>query len=156
MKKPLLFLSLCFALSFTYAVVEQTYTWEYYGLEITVPDDFKVVKNTDEEFEMKGDGMGLYMYIFEGNIAVEQMDVAVIEAATDMNMQEVDAAQVITGDGLDGFYVEGYKDGARVMLAGMIDPKSQTNFMLLITFGDDDQVADADAIDIINSVRSTK
>lgn len=143
-------------MSFTYAVVEQTYTWEYYGLEITVPDDFKVVKNTNEEFEMNGDGMGLYMYIFEGDITVEEMDVAVIEAATEMNMQEVDAAQVITGDGLDGFYVEGYKDGVRVMLAGMIDPKSQTNFMMLITFGDDDDVADSDAIDIINSVRSTK
>ena len=31
-----------------------------------------------------------------------------------MEMQgNIDAAQVIQGDGLDGFYVEGFKDGAR-------------------------------------------
>ena len=156
MRKALLFLSLCFAMSFTYLVVDQVYVWEAYALEITVPDDFKVVKNTDEEFEMKGDGMGMYMYLFEQDITVNQMDEAVVEAAIAMEMGEVDAAQVIQGDGLDGFYVEGFKDGARVMLAGMIDPKSQTNFMMVITFYDEDGVAEADAIGIINSIRSLK
>ena len=84
------------------------------------------------------------------------MDAAVVDAALAMEMQEVDAAQVIQGDGLDGFYVEGFKDGARVMLAGMIDPKSQTNFMMVITFYDDDDVAETDAIAIINSIKSKK
>jgi len=156
MRKAFLLLSLCFALSFTYVVVDQVYVWEAYALEITVPDDFKVVKNTNEEFEMKGDGMGMYMYLFEQDITVEEMDAAVVDAALAMQMQEVDAAQVIQGDGLDGFYVEGFKDGARVMLAGMIDPKSQTNFMMVITFYDDDDVAETDAIAIINSIKSKK
>lgn len=156
MKRALLFLSLWLTLSFTNAVDDQVYVWEYYALEVSVPDDFKVVKNTNEEFEMKGDAMGMYMYIFEQDITVNQMDEAVVEAAIAMEMGEVDAAQVIQGDGLDGFYVEGYKDGARVMLAGMIDPKSQTNFMMVITFYDDDGVAETDAIAIINSVRSLK
>ena len=156
MRKALMFLSLCLTLSFTTIVDDQTYVWEHYGLEITVPDDFKVIKNTNEEFEMNGDGMGMYMYLFEEDITVDQMDEAVVDAAIAMQMQEVDAAQVIQGDGLDGFYVEGYKDGARIMLAGMIDPKSQTNFMMVITFYDDDGVAETDAIGIINSVRSIR
>ena len=52
-----------FCVVFTYVVVNQVYVWEAYALEITVPDDFKVIKNTNEEFEMKGDGMGMYMYL---------------------------------------------------------------------------------------------
>ena len=39
------------------------------------------------------------------------MDAAVVDATGHGNAQ-IDAAQVIPGDGLDGFYVEGFKDGA--------------------------------------------
>lgn len=156
MKRFFVLMTLLTALSNSSLVAQQTYEWKHYGLEVTVPNDFKVVKNTNEEFEMKGQGMGMYMFLFEGDITVEEMDEAVAETALSIDMQEVDAAHVIQGDGLDGFYVEGFKDGLRVMLAGMIDPKSQTNFMMLITFYDEDGVAESDAIDIINSVMSTQ
>ncbi len=156
MKRFFVLLTLIIALSSSALLAQQTYEWKYYGLEVTVPNDYKVVKNSNEEFEMKGQGMGMYMFIFEGDITAEEMDEAVAEAALSIDMQEVDAAHIIQGDGLDGFYVEGFKDGLRVMLAGMIDPNSQTNFMMLITFYDEDGVAESDAIDIINSVTSTK
>ena len=119
--------------SFTF-IADKTYTWEHYKLEITVPDDFKVVKNTDNDFEMKGDGMELTMHVFEKNIAVEDMDDAVIAGANAMKLEEIDAEQTIEGDGLDGYYVEGLKEGHRVIFAGMIDPKSRTNFFLVIIF----------------------
>ena len=48
----------------SFAPIEQTYTWEDYNVEVSVPDDFKVTKNTDTEFEMDGDGMSLMMYVF--------------------------------------------------------------------------------------------
>lgn len=137
-------------------LAQQTYVWDQYGLAIDVPDDFKVTKNTDTEFELSGDQMAMYMYLFEQDISVDQMSTAVLEAAISMEMTEVDAATKISGDGLDGYFVEGYKDGLRVALAGMIDPKSQTNFLLLITFHDDDKVAEDDAVAIIHSVRSEK
>lgn len=135
---------------------QQRFVWDYYGLSIEVPDDFKVIKNTHEEFEMSGELMGLYMYIFEENISKELLGEAVAETAFALEMSEIDNVFELTGDGLDGYFVEGYKDGMRVMLVGMIDPQSLTNFMTLITFYDHDNVADSDAIDIINSIRVNK
>ena len=139
--------------SFTF-VADKTYVWEKYKLQITVPDDFKILKNDDHDFEMKGDGMELTMHIFEKNIAVEDMDDAVIEGAKAMKLEEIDAEEAIEGDGLDGYYVEGLKDGHRVMFAGMIDPKSRTNFFLVIIFADRDKQAEADAEEILASVMS--
>jgi hypothetical protein len=149
---PILFLAFC---SFTF-IADKTYVWEKYKLEITVPDDFKILKNDDHDFEMKGDGMELMMHIFEKNIAVEDMDDAVIEGAKAMELEAIDAEQTIEGDGLDGYYVEGLKDGHRVMFAGMIDPKSRTNFFLVIIFADRDKQAESDAVDILESVTSLR
>lgn len=155
MKKFILGITLLTAMAFS-RLPFQTYVWEHYGLEITVPDDFKVIKNTDNEFEMKGVGMGLYMYVYEQDKSLDEMDEAVIAVAKSLKMDEVEEATEIEGGGLEGFFVEGVKSGKRVVLAGMIDPKSHSNFMMLITLYDGDHVAVEDAVDIINSVHSTK
>jgi hypothetical protein len=118
-----------------------------------VPDDFQVTKNTNEDFEMSGDGMELAMSIFEGDITLEQMDDATVEGAKSMKLTEVDAAHAVKSNGLEGFYVEGFLEGERVMFAGMIDPKSHTNFFIAITFGDDDKTAEEDALKILNSIK---
>lgn len=135
-------------------ITNQTYTWEEYNLEITVPDYLKEKKNDGEDFEMEGRGMTLGMYVFEEKITKDQMDDAVIKAATEMELKEIDTQYEIEGDGLDGYYVEGYKNGKRVVFAGMIDPKSRTNFFMVITFNDRDQKAETDAEAIVQSVRS--
>lgn len=155
MKRVISCLAILTLFSFTKISFED-YVWEHYQIGITVPDDCKVVKNTDNEFEMKSKDIDAYMYVFEKNITVEQMDEAVVEAAHNIHMEELDEATTIEGDGLDGFFVEGYKEGHRVVLAGMIDPKSHTNFMLLITFLDKNMKAVDDAVDIIQSVHSLK
>ena len=98
--------------------------------------------------------MELSMYVFEKRISKDDMDDAVIKAATEMELTEIDTQYEIEGDGLDGYYVEGFKDGKRVMFAGMIDPKSRTNFFMVITFNDRDKKAEADAEAIVQSVRS--
>ncbi len=139
--------------SFTF-IADKTYVWERYKLQITVPDDFKVTKNNDNDFEMQGDGMELMMHIFEQNISADEMDEAVIAGAKAMKLQEIDAEETIEGDGLDGYYVEGFKDGHRVMFSGMIDPKSHTNFFLIIIFDDKDKQAETDALEIIEHVVS--
>ena len=33
-----------------------------------LPDDFKVLVNTDNEFEAEGDGMEIFMFVFEVRI----------------------------------------------------------------------------------------
>lgn len=146
------FLAFC---SFTF-IADKTYVWDKYKLQITVPDDFKITKNDSHDFEMSGDGMELSMHIFEESISVDDMDDAVIEGAKAMKLEQIDDEETIEGDGLDGYYVEGYKDGHRVMFAGMIDPKSRTNFFLVIIFADRDKEAEAAALEILESVMSLK
>ncbi len=153
--KTILF-SLFFAFTGLGSLLNQTFVWDHYGIAVDVPDDFKVLKNTESEFDMKGDGMELYMNVFEEDITLETMADAVAETAIAIEMEELDRVLELTGNGLDGFYVEGYKSGHRVMLAGFIDPKSHTNFLMVITFLDTDDVADEDGIAIINSVRSNR
>jgi hypothetical protein len=145
----LVFIAFC-SFSFT---SDKTYIWEKYQLSITVPDDFRVKKNTNEEFEMKGEGMELMMSIFEENVSLDEMDDATLEGAKEMKMTEIDAAHKVQSNGLDGFYVEGFLSGSRVMFAGMINPKNHTNFFVVIIFDDEDKNAEADALEILNSIK---
>ena len=141
---PLAVISSFFAFT---SVVDKTYYWEQYNIEITVPRDFKIVKNTSNEFEMKGDGMELFMYIWnQKKLAVEDMDEATVELAKELKLQEVDEEEAFKNGDFAGYYVEGFKDGDRVMLAGVVDLKSRTNFFIVITFDDKDEEAEKEAL----------
>ncbi|HAK76992.1 MAG TPA: hypothetical protein DCR35_12290 [Runella sp.] len=147
---PLAVISSFFAFT---SVVEKTYYWEQYNIEITVPRDFKIVKNTSNEFEMKGDGMELFMYIWnQKKLAVEDMDEATVELAKELKLQEVDEEEAFKNGDFAGYYVEGFKDGDRVMLAGVVDLKSRTNFFIVITFDDKDEEAEKEALKILENI----
>jgi hypothetical protein len=106
MKTKLLFLF--FAITFSSFTYDNVYVWEKYRLQITVPDDFEVAKNTDEEFEMEGDGMSLAISIFAEKITLADLEEATIEGAEAIKMTEIDQAHATKINQLDGFYVEGY------------------------------------------------
>ncbi|TDB67340.1 amidohydrolase family protein [Arundinibacter roseus] len=135
------------------AQAQSTFQWEDYRLEITVPDDFKVNKNTSETFEMSGEGMELIMEIVEEDITLEDLEEATVAGAEEMELDEIDEATAVSSNGLKGFYVEGVKDGSRIMFAGMLDPRTQTNFFIAIVFDDEDKQAEKDAIKILNSIK---
>lgn len=132
---------------------QKVFEWKDYKLQITVPDDFRIRKNTSEAFEMKGEGMELIMNIIEEDITLEDLEEATIAGAEEMELDEVDEATEVSSNGLQGYYVEGYKDGSRIMFAGMLDPKSHTNFFIAIVFADDDEQAEKDALEILNSIK---
>ncbi len=151
MKTIILFLlPVCFV--FQNLNAQKTYTWDYYKIQITVPDDFRVKTNDNHNFEMKGDGMELAMHIFEENVPIDDLDDATIAGAKAIEMTEIDAATKVTANELRGYYVEGFKAGYRVMFAGLGDPNSHTNFFLVITFADDDKEAEKAAIRILDSL----
>ena len=137
---------------FASAFAQKTYVWKSYNIQVTVPNDFRVKKNTAQEFDMKGEGMELSIMIHEENVAIEDLDEAAIAGANAMKLQEVDAAQQVKINEFEGFYVEGFKDGHRIMFACLGNPKSHTNFFIVITFDDDDKVAEEDALEILNSL----
>ncbi|MFY7888652.1 MAG: hypothetical protein ACOVOW_07080 [Spirosomataceae bacterium] len=155
MKKLLLSLSLLVIISIT-ASAQQQVVWNYHKVSMMLHDDFKVTKNTNEEFRAEGDGMEVYVDIWEENIAVEDMDEAVASYALKLKMTEVDAAHEVHVNGLEGFYVEGFKNGDRILLAGLIVPDSHTNIVVEINFGDNDATAEKDALEILNSIKKIK
>lgn len=151
MKKTLLTI-ICSFIIFGSALAQKTYVWKSFNIKVTVPNDFRVKKNTAQEFEMKGQGMDLSILIHEEDVAIEDLDEAAIAGANAMDLQEVDAAQHVNINEFEGFYVEGFKEGHRIMFACLGNPKSHTNFFIVITFDDDDKVAEKDALGILNSL----
>ena len=147
---PLMAISTLF--SFT-SIVDKTYYWEQYNIEITVPRDFKIVKNTSNEFEMEGEGMELFMYIWnQKKLTIDEMDEATVQLAKEMKLQEVDEEESFKNGDFAGYYVEGFKDGDRVMLAGVVDLQSRTNFFIVITFDDKDEEAEKAAVKILENI----
>lgn len=149
MKKLLIIFAILCSVS---AFAQKNYVWKQFNIQITVPDDFRVKKNTAKEFEMKGEGMELSMLIHEENVAIEDLDDAAIAGAKAMKLQELDAAHQVKINEFEGFYVEGFKDGNRIMFACLGNPNSHTNFFIAIIFDDEDKTAEEDALEILNSL----
>ncbi len=147
----LLLLSYCGTLIFCQA--QQTFDWESQGISFTLPDDFVEVTNERRTFEAEGDGMEFGLYVFnDETIDVEDIIDLTLELAVDLDLEEIDDAEEIELNGLEGAYVLGYVDGDAVFLLGMIDPDSDTNFYATVTFADDDDVAEDTAFDILESI----
>jgi hypothetical protein len=142
----------------SFSVSAQTdWEWSQYHIAFTLADDFKPVKNTGEEFTAKGDGMDFSIFPFNDQ-EVDHSSIAdyTVEIAKSVELEQVDDADVIQINGLEGAYVEGFKEGLRVVLLGFIDPESDTNFFAVITFADDDEEAEKEAIRMIKSFRKKK
>ncbi len=135
------------------AFAQQTWTWEYYGISIDFPDGFQVVKNTENEFEANGNEMSFYMYIFEEDIAAEDMENATLQVASEMELEELDDVQAIQTRSFEGMYVAGYREGVAILLCGLIDPSTSTNFFVVIAFNDEDMNAEEAAFTMLDSIR---
>ena len=131
---------------------QQSWVWDAYDVSLQLPEDFKVIKNGKNEFEAEGEGMEIYMFIFEEDISLNQMKDATLLAASEMELEQYDAVEEVSTSGFEGKYVAGYKEGDAVLLCGLIDPDNTTNFFVVITFDDDDGVAEADAFRILRSL----
>ncbi|HRG33851.1 MAG TPA: hypothetical protein PLN76_11305 [Saprospiraceae bacterium] len=130
------------------------FEWTHHNIIFTLAEDFKVVTNTADEFTAKGDGMDFGIFPFNDN-SVEQTDMIsyTLAIAKSLNMEQLDDVDVIEMNGPKGSYVEGYKDGQRIVTLGFIDPESATNFFAVITFADNDEVAENEAVRMITSLR---
>ena len=97
--------------------------------------------------------MELYMYIWnQKKLTVDEMDEATVELAKELKLQEVDEEESFKNGDFAGYYVEGFKDGDRVMLAGVVDLQSRTNFFIVITFDDKDAEAEKEALKILENI----
>jgi hypothetical protein len=148
-----LFTLVCLATLTVQAQEYWNYEWSKYNLSFSLANDFKEVTNTADEFTAVGDGMEFAIFPFN-DASIDHSDIAVytLSIAKSLELEELDDVDVLDMNGLKGAYVEGYKDGDRIVLLGFIDPSSETNFFATITFGDDDSVAEDEAVRMITSI----
>ncbi|MEP7269267.1 MAG: hypothetical protein ABI844_16730 [Saprospiraceae bacterium] len=154
MYKPISFLFfVLFAINLS-AQKDIDYEWAQHQIIFTLAEDFKPITNTADEFTAQGDGMDFGIFPFSDNtLDHSNITAYTLQVAKSLKMEQLDDVDVIELNGLEGAYVEGYKDGRRIITLGFIDPASDTNFFAVITFGDDDQEAEEEAIRMIESIR---
>ena len=59
---------------------QQNWVWDAYKISIDLPDDFQLLKNNDNEFEVEGEGMDIFMFLFEEDISLNEMKDATLSA----------------------------------------------------------------------------
>ncbi len=132
---------------------QQNYTWDEYGLSFSLADDFKEEVNNAEEFSANGDGMNMAIIPFkDADFDDEDITAFTLAIAASLDLGRVDDVNTIDINGFKGGYAEGEKDGAKIFIMGLIDPDSDTNFFVLITFLDQDENATQEAINICQSI----
>ncbi len=137
------------------ASAQKIFKWNNQKIEVTLPNDFKVVKNTSTDFNCDGDGMSLKMNVFvDGTISADDMKKATMKKARELKFEAKDEMYDVDDDEFTGKYILGYRDGKQYILAGMISKESHTNLWVVISFNDGDEVAMDDGIKILNSIHN--
>ena len=133
---------------------QQNYTWDEYGISFSLADDFKEVVNNIEEFSAVGDGMEMSIIPFaDESVSTEDITAYTMAVAASLELERIDDINVIKLNGFEGGYAEGVSQGEKIFLMGLIDPKSDTNFFVIITFLDQDQNAIDEAVAICRSFK---
>jgi hypothetical protein len=133
---------------------QQKYVWDEYGISFTLADDFEETTNTIEEFSAVGDGMELSIIPFKDE-TIEDSDIVTytMSIAASLKFEKIEAISTININGFKGGYAEGVSEGVKIFIMGLIDPKSDTNFFVIITFQEDDENATEEAINICKGIR---
>ncbi len=147
----IVFTSLCFVSA---SVGQQKYVWEHYGLSFTLADDFEESVNNGEEFTAVGDGMEFTILPFsDDEIDEDDITAYTMSVAAYLQLGRIDDLSTINFNGFKGAYAEGSSDGVMIFMMGLIDPRSDTNFFIIITFLDGDGNASDEAVRICKSIR---
>lgn len=128
---------------------QKVFEWADYGLAFDLADDFQETVNTGEEFSAEGDGMSVSIFPFHDE-TIDDADITAytIAAAAALNLDAVDDVNFIDINGFTGGYAEVVSEGQKVFIMGLIDPDSDVNFFIIISFADGDALATQEAVDI--------
>ncbi|MEM1321113.1 MAG: hypothetical protein AAGG75_12740 [Bacteroidota bacterium] len=148
-----LFVALALTIGSLTIQAQQTWVWKANEVNVELSENFKINKNSKNEFKAEGDGIELYMFIFEENMSLEQMKAATELAATEMELEQADVIKDISTSDFSGQYITGYKEEDAVILCGMVKPGEGINFFVAITFDNDDGVAQGHAFELLRSLR---
>lgn len=144
---------LAFCLLFTLHSFSQKFKdfkWDKYKIGFSIPTDFKITENTETEFTAENNNLFLTLSpIKDRTIDHDHLQELLLEMAKELKYDEIDDADELELDGLEGYFIEGKKDGVNAVLVALLNPKSSTNLFMVIIYKD--KTPD-DAIEIISSL----
>jgi len=143
MKKIKLFLVIAFVAMIQMGANAQTFTnwnWKTYGVKFSAPSDFKVETNTSEEFSAKLSNDLLHLSIIpwkDASLTTATLKTSVKELCKEMGYttREIGTVEDLELNGLQGCYAVVTKDGVTLIVEGLLDPESETNFYAIIVYG---------------------
>jgi hypothetical protein len=93
----------------------------------------------NKNFSADGDGMSVSIFPFN-DATIDDHDITAytIAAAAALNLDGIDDINLIEINGFKGGYTEGVQNGVKVFIMGLINPDSDVNFFVLISFSDGD------------------
>ena len=155
MKPIALLIILCLTVSNS-VNAQKVFEWSEYGLTFDLADDFAETVNNEQEFSVDGDGMSVSIFPFN-DATIDDHDITAytIAAAAALNLDGIDDINLIEINGFKGGYTEGVQNGVKVFIMGLINPDSDVNFFVLISFSDGDGLATQEAINICQGLHKS-
>ncbi len=150
MKKTIFLL--CFFVVANAVFAQTNWIWKQHNLKFTLPNGFKVKKNTANEFQAKGVGVEFDIFVWQDrNVTASNMKDALIVLA-DTYIDHVSHYGEHDLDDFEGAYVIGDYKGKKTIFFGFIDKRGGTNFFAEVIFDEDDDDALQDAFHIVDSI----
>lgn len=142
LKTFLLVVVATFAMQLSFAQSGFTnWNWEKYGLKFAAPSSFKVVTNNANEFTAKLSNDLLHLSIIPWEDA--SLTTATLKSSLRSLCQELGYTAREIGtiydldlNGFEGSYAMVSKDGITMIIEGLLDQDSETNFYSIIVYAD--------------------
>jgi hypothetical protein len=114
--------------------------WDTYGVKFSAPSNFKVQTNTAEEFTAKLSNDLLHLSIIpwkDASLTKETLKKSVRELCVELGYtaREIGTITDLDLNGYEGCYAMISKDGVSMIIEGLLDPASATNFYTIIVYG---------------------
>ncbi|MBL7825954.1 MAG: hypothetical protein JNJ57_04940 [Saprospiraceae bacterium] len=143
-------LCICFTFLFNQAFAQKDWRWDTHGVGFSAPSNMRVTTNNANEFAAESSDLFLSIYAEQdGEVTEETLKEALIAAATEMEYDNISAADALDIHDFKGYFVEGTKDGVGAFILTLLDSRSATNLVIAIVYTTDE--ARKKAIDIGDS-----
>ena len=134
--KATLFLA-CVLLTNT-AFAQKDWRWDNHGVGFSAPSNLAVSTNNAQEFVAESSDLLLSIYAEQdAEVTEEHLAEALIAIATEMEYDNITAADELQIQDFKGFFVEGTKDGIGAFILTLLDHRSNTNLVVVIAYTSD-------------------
>jgi hypothetical protein len=131
-----LFIAFTFFLNTAFA--QKDWRWDNHGVGFSAPANLRVTTNNAQEFVAEGSDLVLSIYAEQdGEVTEETLAEALVAAATEMEYDDISAADELSIHDFTGYFVEGTKDGVGALIITLLDKKSSTNLVVVMAYTTD-------------------